>query len=498
MSAPLSGRARQWWQSLAGIALLAALGVSVFASLHAQAISPNVKIIVDLSRPTLQSDFSPGISLVDTTLDASSGADPQAIARATSLMRGGVAYQNTPIMGWGLPDPWPDPSTPLPTVWEPLDARLQSAIAAGAIPVITLCEAPWWMKGQLQSSGATTPLTRADEWGALAYTSRIMDNKMEAWLALVRSVAERYMAPPYNVRYFQVWNELKGYYNPITNSYDYSTSPGNPGGPNARHGYTYMYNRVYETLLSVAAQLDIPTDQVRVGGPYVVMDTWSTPLQSNPSSLIKAYGTFDQRPLDVVKYWLSHKLGAGFITIDASGSNKDGVNIATATVAAGKFADIVRWIRSLDERAYPGATTLPIWLAEWNARPFTDWRDTSHNAAVKTYAMMEFMKAGGGVALTWGSAAVDASSPQLWTNTVRGGGQPLPFYTTYRDFREFFGPGVQLYEASVSPPGKVDVVASTATVMIVNLTAKPLKVSVDGRILTLQPYQITTIRTAVS
>jgi hypothetical protein len=44
-----------------------------------------------------------------------------------------------------------------------------------------------------------------------------MDGQMTNWLLLVQRVAERYMVPPWNVRYFQVWNELKGYYNPVLN-----------------------------------------------------------------------------------------------------------------------------------------------------------------------------------------------------------------------------------------------------------------------------------------
>jgi hypothetical protein len=303
------------------------------------------------------------------------------------------------------------------------------------------------------------------------------------------------MAPPYNVRYFQVWNEMKGYYNPLKNNYDFTTSPGKPNGPNAHHGYTYMYNRVYARLMAVAISLGIQTDQIKVGGPYVVMDTWSTRNgQSHPSDLTKAYGTFDERPLDVVKYWLQHKTGAAFISVDASNTNKDGVNHANATTAAEKPADIVHWIRSLDGTAYPGAVDLPIWLGEWYARPYTDWSDDNHSNAIKTFAMMEFLKAGGAVALSWGGTDEGRAGPRIWTNTTAGGGTVLPFYFSYRAFKDYFGPGTNLYKPTISPAGRVDALASSDTVMLVNETATTLLVSVDGNGVSLDPHQVTVLR----
>ena len=495
----MTGRKRgQWLPLLIGFTLLAALGASVFASFRAGAMQVPVKatvsITVNNTSPLGTSSFSPGMTYVDNSLVYPSGAnDPTAIQNVKSLIGGAIPYQNTPIMGWGLPDPWPDPSSPEPTNWSALDARLSLTISTGGIPVITLCEAPWWMKGQLQPNGTTLPLTQADEWSTRAFSSRILDNEMSAWLLLVQRVAERYMAPPYNVRYFQVWNELKGYYNPIKNSYDYTTSAGHPGGPNATHGYTYMYNRVYHRLMSVATSLSIPTSEVRVGGPYVVMDTWSTTHQSNPSKLTAAYGTYDERPMDVVKYWLIHKAGAAFISVDAYSANKDGVNITDAATSATKFADIVRWIRSLDNTVYPGAASLPIWLGEWYARPYKDWADNSHSNAIKTYAMMEFIKAGGAVALAWGGTDVNRTGPRLWTNTGKGGGTALPFYYSYKDFKEFFGPGVQLYNTTITPPGLVDAMASANDVMLVNISSTAQVVSVDGTLVSLNPYQVTVV-----
>lgn len=488
-------RSGHWWLWLVGIVLLVALGNSVLATWQARALHADVSVVVDRSSPIGRSHFSPGMTHTDNSLVYPGGNnDLAAITNVKSLMSRALVFQNSPIMGWGLPDPWPDPSTPEPTDWAALDARVSLIISTGGIPVITLCEAPWWMKGELQPDGKTLVLTQADEWSARAFSSRILDDKMGAWLHLVQRVAERYMAPPYNVRYFLVWNELKGYYDPVSNSYDYTTSAGSPGGPHAQHGYTYMYNRVYDRLMAVAASLHIPANDVKVGGPYVVMDTWSSKDQSNPSTLTKAYGTFDKRPLDVVQYWLQHKAGAAFIVMDAGSINKDGVNIANASTASEKFADLVRWVRSLDDAVYPGAAQLPIWLGEWYARPYTDWADNDHSNAIKTYAMMEFLKAGGAVALAWGGTDEGRAGPRLWTGTTAGGGEALPFYFSYLAFKEYFPPGTQLYRTTVFPAGRVDALASATTIMLVNRTPTTLNVSVNGELVTLTPYQVAIMR----
>lgn len=449
-----------------------------------------VHVSVDLASPLLTSQFAPGLTLVDNSLSYSNDSnDPAAINRVESLIKQGITYINTPIMAWGVDDPWPDPTQPEPTNWDSLDARVRLITQLGGTPVITLSEAPWWMKGQLEPDGTTRQLTQNDEWSDIAYSSRILDNKMGAWLHLVERVAERYMIPPFNVRYFQVWNELKGYYDPITNAYDYTTSPGEPNGPNARHGYTFMYNQVYNTLMQVATSLNIPSSTVKVGGPYVVMDTWSSPAQSNPSNITKAYGTYDQRSLDVVLYWLQHKAGAGFITLDSSNSNKDGANITDPFTAAQKFADVTQWVRSLNSFEYPGAASLPIWWAEWYARPYTNVTDANYNNAVKTYAMMELIKAGGSVTLEWGGLGDGPANTGLWTNTTAGGGQPLPWYSSYRAFKDDFSAGTRIYTATVSNPAQVDALASASRVMLVNKTARSISVTVNCTAVTLSPYQ---------
>ncbi|HLG78779.1 MAG TPA: hypothetical protein VKX46_20375 [Ktedonobacteraceae bacterium] len=441
------------------------------------------------------SQFASGITLSDNTLAYPwANNNLAAVNNVKGLIKNGIHYQNTPIMGWGLDDPWPDPNSAEPTAWSGLDARLRLAVDTGATPVLTLSEAPWWMKGQLQGDGSTTVLTQADEWGRIAYESRILDNKMDAWCHLVQRIAERYMVAPYNVRYFQVWNELKGYYDPRINNYNYTTNAGDPSGPNAKHGYTYMYNRVYETLMETASSLGIDRSTIKVGGPYVFMDTWSSSNQSNPSNVVKRYGVFDQRPFDVVQYWLQHKVGAGFVTIDGSIENRDTQKLLSDPFTVSEiFGDVVTWIRSLDDSLYPGAKTLPIWFAEWFASPHLDTSGEDYDNAVKTYAMIKFIKAGGATALSWNNVGDNWADKGLWTTTYAGGGQPRPWYTSYKALNDFFAAGTPILKTIVSDPARVEALATAHKVVLVNKTDASLTVAVNGNSVSLAPYQVSFI-----
>ncbi|HZO73477.1 MAG TPA: hypothetical protein VFB60_14855 [Ktedonobacteraceae bacterium] len=475
-------------------------GSSSSASSHSNVALPKDHVTIDFSSPVGTSQFSPGISHVDDTLSYPwNNNDQTAVNHAKDLLKQAITYQNTAIMAWGAPDPWPDPSQAEPSDWSYLDQRVQLARDTGGIPVLTLCEAPWWMKGILQQDGTTQLLKASDEWSNDAYNARILDNKMGAWLHLVQRVAERYMAPPYNVRYFQVWNELKGYYNPATQNFDYNNSPGDPSGPNAKHGYTYMYNQVYNRLMQVATSLGIPKGEIKVGGPYVSVITWSASDHANLSHLSKAYGTYDQRLLDAIQYWLHNKVGAGFITIDGSNSNDDKDTVDPFT-AAEKFGDMVSWIRSLDNTTYPGAATLPIWWAEWYATTYAHTSNNQYDAAIKAYAMIKLLKAGGAVALSWGGTGDDTTyDGGLWTDTgSAGGGQPRPWYDAYKAFKLYFGPGTKLYRATVSIPNDVEALASSSRLMLVNKTAQTISLAVEGEAVTLSPYQVSVIAIKVS
>ena len=478
---------------LLGILLIANFLPACIAQKPQPMVSTHASVSIDITHQKSTSHFSPGMSNMDTSLFYPWKENNQAAVQTTkSLASNGLSFINQYIMGWGTDDPWPDPMQSEPNNWSTIDKKMNIVLDTGLTSVITLCEAPWWMKGELQQDGTTKLLTRDDNFAEIAYTSRILDNKMSAWLHLVRRVAERYMVAPYNVRYFQVWNELKGYYNPMINNWDMNTSAGDPSGPYAKHGYTYMYNKVYNTLKDVAVAKGLDPTTVKVGGPYLVMNTWSdVSMESHPSHITKAYGNYDQRDLDALMYWLQHKAGAEFITVDGSNSNHDGINRSDPFTASEKFADVVTWIRSLDSRAYPGAATLPIWWAEW----YADANGSSSDAfttAVKSYAMIKLLKAGGAVVLEWGGTGEGEgkNSRGLWTPTnTADGGQPLPWYSIYKAFKIYFNPGTTIYKTR-SSSSDVEALVSPSKAILVNKTPRVLTVTFQNTIVKLNPYQV--------
>ena len=119
--------------------------------------------------------------------------------------------------------------------------------------------------------------------------------------------------------------------------------------------------------------------------------------------------------------------------------------------------------------------------------------DVNYDNAVKTYAIIKLIKAGGAVAMSWGSPSDDPSSAGLWTDTTTGGGRPLPWYFSLKAFADVFPPGTPLYRTDVSLPGAVEVLASATKIMLVNKTAQTMNVSVNGVTTRLAPYEVKVI-----
>lgn len=421
-------------------------------------------VTVNRDTPVATSQLAVGVTHVGNALDASSA--PAAASRARAILESTTIHQNQHIMGWGTDDPWPNPTDKEPTNWGTLDRRVRLSIESGGLPVITLAVAPWWMKG----------IPRDKEWAPVAYERRVRDDHLADWVTLCRRVAERYAGPPYYVRHFQVWNELKGYYNPTTNTWDTGINPG--VGAEYTHGYTYMYNLVYDALKAINPRL-------RIGGPYPVIESWSDRRKmSNPSPVSGPYGTLDQRPLDGIREWLQHQHGADFITVAGTTTNADGKQITDLFSATQKFADVAAWVRR--------QTTLPLWWAEWRATD-EDIGDLDLLNALMATALVQMTQSGVAVPLLWqpeGDAQGLSFPEGLWTNTRdSAGGQPTPYAATQTIFKDHFSVGTPLYQAKSSSPA-VRVLASATSLLLINTANAAVTVDADGTTVTLERYAV--------
>ena len=209
-------------------------------------------------------------------------------------------------------------------------------------------------------------------------------------------VAQRYP----DVKYFQVWNELKGFYNNTLNRWDYE-------------GYTELYNKVYDAVKAVRPD-------AQLGGPYVVVDTYGPGSGvSHPSTISGPWGIYDQRPLDVIEYWLAHKHGAEFIIVDGGIGHRGGATPADANVALGKFGALHNWIKQ--------RTDLPIWWGEFYPVPNASWSETAQ-ADFALRSVQELKNTGAAVALLWQPDTEGATCLGcLWYDIKTQGARPSLF-----------------------------------------------------------------------
>lgn len=447
------------WSLLALILLL--VGVSVLTAnwpFHRPIRTAGVHISVTQGSSYFVSKMA--IGATHEQYDADIWNNPAAVASAKQLMQTSLDYQNQQIMGWGTGDPEPQPGV---YNWTTLDERVQLMRDTGANMVLTLCCAPGWMRPQGYQNDWTYIETAPDPSHLIDFTH------------LAQQVALRYP----DVKYFQVWNELKGMW---------STSPGATPGISKLNRwdyvrYTTLYNAVYDAIKSVRPD-------AQIGGPYVVMDSDGNKSAMSTPGPSYSWGTLDQRPLDVISYWLQHKHGADFITVDGTSSNRDGVWLTNEFATAQKFADVYNWIRKQPN----GGATLPIWWAEWYAGyPANAPNNLNYYNALMASGEIYTLKSGASVLLIWqpqGDTSGFSFPEGIWNSTsVAGGGQATAYYATSKAFKDYFGPGTGLSNTSVST-SNVTVLASSTEMMLVNHLATQQSVTVNGNSFTLNPYQV--------
>jgi hypothetical protein len=286
--------------------------------------------------------------------------------------------QTQALMGWGSLNPQPKPGV---YDWSSLDRRVALIRKTGGTPVITLCCAPDWMKGGV--SGTT-------DWRRLEVAP--LRSHFKDFAQLAAAVARRYP----DVRHFQVWNEMKGFWDTARNRWRYED-------------YTELYNGVYRALKRV-------NPAIKVGGPYVSMVSWRPGVGGGRNSSVKGpWGMVDQRALDVVSYWLEHAVGADFVAVDGPASLRDGTFLVSPKESAAKFAAVNAWLRA--------RTSLPIWWSEVYPIPYgTSASYTSADEGALWASTMNVLStSGASVAFLWQPEGVRGVTG-LWTSTATAAG----------------------------------------------------------------------------
>ncbi len=381
-----------------------------------------------------------------TQVSADPWRSPPAVSSAQQVLSQAVSYVEQPIMGWGVDNPEPSPGV---YDWASLDRRVAFIESTGATPVLTLAGAPDWMKG---GQAGTTDWSHINQAPTPAH--------FQAFAQLAAMIAERYP----EVHYFQVWSELKGFWDQATNTWNAAR-------------YTHLYNDVYEAVRAVA-----PTAQI--GGPYVTIDTWGDPSAGGyPSSLTGAWGTIDQRSLDAISYWLSHAVGAEFLSVDGGLQPRGGPLPTNPAAATAMFAQVDDWLRA--------QTTLPIWWSEYYVGMPGVRGNSAAWLSLATSALLQILSSGAQTVMLWDPERYRGShSPALWTSTTTPqGGQATGLASVFDLVTHDLMPG---HTATlVGPPG-TQLLVDGPTTLAVNATDEPVVVGPPGRSVTLAPYEVLT------
>lgn len=402
-------------------------------------LAETVQISVQRDKPESISNFEAGVTHTQYSLD--SWGNQAAIERAKALLNTSARFQNQHIMGWGAGNPEPSPGV---YDWSRLDERLKIIRESAGTPVITLCGAPDWMKGG--QSGQT-------DWTKLE-TAPLPEHYQD-FANLAAQVARRYP----DVLHFQVWNEMKGFWDAKANNWNYQN-------------YTRLYNLCYDALKAV-------NPQIKVGGPYLVIE--GTGSQKGDWSAEKPIRA---RQWEILDYWLKNKRGADFITLDRGLKDfhdKNQYSDAELMALTPFFGEIIQQIRA--------KTDLPIWWAEFYGHSGPNRRYAAANYAS---CLLHSIKAGLNVALLWEpqDAGNDSFSGGLFTDTRQAdGGRPASFHMVYQVLHEHFSQGTPLFRAQSSSP-LVEVLMSDKHILLINKADSINTVPFEGRYLQLKPYEV--------
>lgn len=418
----------------------------------------------------------------------------EAETRARAALGASLSCQATHIHSFGLSDLWPEPGGE-PTNWASLDNQMGSMAAVGLPIAITLYNLPWWMKG-VWAGGVTTPLTSAQRFSD---DGRLLTDRQADWRLLVRRVCERVL--PLGVRHFKIGQEGKGYYmarDGTPNRWDFDDYPGTSG--QADMGFTHFYKITAAEIMAVAAEMGVA--DIELAGPYPRLAFLGNPTSAcvpldHPLRGCTS-GVPMRAPIEAAETFLDLVQAQGMkldrFTYDMGCRNKDGVIVEPDDWRnLERYREVaLYWRGQLDSRGLD----VPIDLAEWYAKPQLDPGPTGEalRVALKAHALMIMAEAGLSECYAWspfglGDEPGDTRQGAMITPTnTADGGAAKPLCDVLALLKAHFGPGVWL--KPVTSGALVSALASNTRLLLVNRTAQPVSVFVEGRTIELAPYAV--------
>jgi len=399
----------------------------------------DVTVKIDLNNPLVKSQFQIGVTYTSGFWEYGNST---AVKNATNPLVNGIAFQNQHIMGWGVGNPEPQPGV---YAWNDLDHRVNLMRSISAPMMITFCTAPGWMKG-------------TDDW---AMEEDVQDNHVEDFAELCATIASRYP----DVEYFQVWNEMKGYWSASLNNWDYVR-------------YTELYNAVYDAVKAVHPY-------AKVGGPYI-------PIQGDGGAALGKNGSDTYEPIgnrdwDVINYWLKNKKGADFFCYDYGLIDYHDTNKYTFTekMKLTKYFGLIP--KQLSQK-----TDLPIVISEFYGGD--DKSDQQFTAANHASCYLNAILNNASLGLIWNPEEGEIDNFLFTKTDNSAGGQPSSHYWVVEGINRYFSKGTQIY-STTSSSEDVEVLSSSEKTMLINKTENPLTVVANGELEQLDRYEVKFIDT---
>ena len=469
----------------------ATFAVTIAAS--ATLASAQVALSVDRSSTLADSRLKLGITHTSLAIDSPTGTGTLSIkaasaARAKALLTGVPAINNIHLDGFGTGNPQPNAGGAYN--FASMDARLNAIAPIGGDFSLTLCSAP----GYMQAGGVNGTATDVGKRVEPQYNGAYADLCVAALLH-AKSIGKSF-------KYVQVWNEFKGYYDSSLTAYNGWDAP----------AYTAMYNAVYDKIKATPGLAD-----VKVGGLYYqISGSGSKDLYGYTGS--GTWQAFDKRfsaqdkDEAVVKYWLANKHGADFMTIDRGVIDYHDPNDYTPEQRIQLAGTYARTLSELNRiKSENGAASLPVWMSEYYGlerypngtitadQRAHDYGSDAQEAALNAILYKAFVENGLDTALMWNGGEGE-SHHGLYTDvrdvndfgdaTPGSGGFKTLHYDVFKNIQEYFGAGQPIVRVTSGDATKVDAIASNRLAMLINKTGSSQSTLVNGRSITLSPYQV--------
>lgn len=417
-----------------------------------------IQVRINRNAEAFISDFELGVTHTARALD--NCGDPVANERGGELLKRACRLHNAHIHGWGVKFPEIAPGV---WNWESLDRRINYIRSLGGEPIITLCAAPDWMKGPYDSEEEKLYLAHGQKWWW--FEKAPLREFFDDYARVCVEVAKRYP----DVRYYQVWNEMKGFvYEDRDRQFDNHIQF-------YYEEYTEFYNKIYTAMKAHDPEL-------LIGGFYPVLGGMGIPRGDDYYSMHPIV----PHDREAMMYWLEHKAGAEFICVDRGmtswwSSYKNTYTADEVIDSAAEFENIMNQIHKVCD--------LPIW---WSEYYFAGKKGTDYCYACAAAQLIHMVRGGGETkALLWNPMDSEGLNTALFSaNTSPEGCQPTAYYPIWKAFNSDFGRSRKIYHASVSDESVLLCLASDKSTVLVNKRNDTLALELDGTEYTLKPYEV--------